>query len=190
MAIKKQEFNLQQHSFEWAGKQMSIETGKLAMQAGSSIRLQQGDNVLLFTTCVDNNPRPGTDFLPLMIDYRESYSAAGRIAGAVYRRREAKACEAATLYARMTDRALRPMFPKGMINSIVLSITPLSLAQDMEMDVATIVGSSLSIMAAGLPFDGPVGAVQIGYLDGKYIVNPTKAELEASLFNLLLAGKK
>ncbi|MFA7298801.1 MAG: polyribonucleotide nucleotidyltransferase [Candidatus Absconditabacterales bacterium] len=190
MAIKKQEFNLQQHSFEWAGKTMSFETGKLAMQAGSSIRLQQGDNVLLFTTCVDNNPRPGTDFLPLMIDYRESYSAAGRIAGAVYRRREAKACEAATLYARMADRALRPMFPKGMINSIVLSITPLSLAHDMEMDVATIVGSSLSIMAAGLPFDGPVGAVQIGYLDDKFIVNPTKKELEISLFNLLLAGKK
>lgn len=169
---------------------MSFETWKLAMQAGSSIRLQQGDNVLLFTTCVDNNPRPGTDFLPLMIDYRESYSAAGRIAGAVYRRREAKACEAATLYARMADRALRPMFPKGMINSIVLSITPLSLAHDMEMDVATIVGSSLSIMAAGLPFDGPVGAVQIGYLDDKFIVNPTKKELEISLFNLLLAGKK
>lgn len=169
---------------------MSFETGKLAMQAGSSIRLQQGDNVLLFTTCVDNNPRPGTDFLPLMIDYRESYSAAGRISGAVYRRREAKACEAATLYARMADRALRPMFPKGMINPIVLSITPLSLAHDMEMDVATIVGSSLSVIAAGLPFDGPVGAVQIGYLDGKYIINPTKAELEASLFNLLLAGKK
>ena len=190
MAIKKQEFNLQQHSFEWAGKTMSFETWKLAMQAGSSIRLQQGDNVLLFTTCVDNNPRPGTDFLPLMIDYRESYSAAGRIAGAVYRRREAKACEAATLYARMADRALRPMFPKGMINSIVLSITPLSLAHDMEMDVATIVGSSLSIMAAGLPFDGPVGAVQIGYLDDKFIVNPTKKELEISLFNLLLAGKK
>lgn len=190
MSIKKKEFILHTQSFDRAGKKFSFETGKLAMQAASSIRLQQGDNVLLFTTCIDNNPRPGTDFLPLMIDYRESYSAAGRIAGAVYRRRESKACEAATLYARMADRALRPMFPKGMINPIVLSITPLSLAQDMEMDVATIVGSSLSIMAAGLPFDGPVGAVQIGYLEDKYIINPSKEELEKSLFNLLLAGKK
>jgi polyribonucleotide nucleotidyltransferase len=126
------------------------------MQAGSSIRLQWGENVLLFTTCMGSDPRPGTDFLPLMIDYRESYSAAGRIAGAVYRRREAKACEAATLYARMADRALRPMFPKGMINSVVVSIRPLALAHDREMDVATIVGASLSVMAAGLPFDGPV----------------------------------
>lgn len=189
MVVKKI-FEVKQHSFDWEGKTMSFETGKLAMQADSSIRLEYQDNVLLFTTCVERNPRPGTDFLPLMIDYRESYSAAGRIAGAVYRRREAKACEAATLYARMTDRALRPMFPKGMINPIVLSITPLSLAHNMEMDVATIVGSSLSIMAAGLPFDGPVGAAQIGYIDEKYIINPTKEELEKSLFNLLVAGKK
>jgi len=169
---------------------MSFETWKLAMQAGSSIRLQWGETVLLFTTCMGSDPRPGTDFLPLMIDYRESYSAAGRIAGAVYRRREAKACEAATLYARMADRALRPMFPKGMINSVVVSITPLALAHDREMDVATIIGSSLSVMAAWLPFDGPVGAAQIGYIDDKYVVNPTKEQLDNSLFNLLVAGKK
>lgn len=189
MVVRK-EFEVKTHSFEWAWEKMSFETWKLAMQAGSSIRFQRGENVLLFTTCIDNNPRPGTDFLPLMIDYRESYSAAGRIAWAVYRRREAKACEAATLYARMADRALRPMFPKGMINSIVISITPLALAHDREMDVATIVGSSLSVMAAGLPFDGPVGAAQIGYIDGQYIVNPTKKQLEVSLFNLLVAWKK
>lgn len=188
--IVKKEFDVKTHSFEWAGETMSFETWKLAMQAGSSIRLQWWDDVLLFTTCMDNNPRPGTDFLPLMIDYRESYSAAGRIAGAVYRRREAKACEAATLYARMADRALRPMFPKGMINSVVISITPLALAHDREMDVATIVGSSLSVMAAWLPFDGPVGAAQIWYIDDKYIVNPTKEQLDNSLFNLLVAGKK
>jgi polyribonucleotide nucleotidyltransferase len=189
MTIKKQ-FEIKQHSFEWEWKLMSFETWKLAMQADSSIRLQWGDNVLLFTTCIDKTPRPGTDFLPLMIDYRESYSAAGRIAWAVYRRREAKASEAATLYARMADRALRPMFPKWMINSIVVSITPLSLDHTMEMDVATIVGSSLSVMAAWLPFDGPVGAVQIWYIDGKYLINPDKAQLNNSVFNLLLAGKK
>ncbi len=190
MTIVKKEFELKQHSFEWAWKQMSFETWKLAMQADSSIRFQYGENVLLFTTCMDKNPRPGTDFLPLMIDYRESYSASGRISGALYRRREGKASEAATLYARMADRALRPMFPKWMINSIVVSITPLALDQKMEMDVATIVWSSLSVMAAGLPFDGPVWATQIGYVDGKYIVNPSIEELDKSLFNLLVAGKK
>ncbi len=190
MTVVKKEFELKKHSFEWAWKTMSFETWKLAMQADSSIRFQYWENVLLFTTCMDKNTRPGTDFLPLMIDYRESYSAAGRISGALYRRREAKACEAAILYARMADRALRPMFPKWMINSIVISITPLALDQKMEMDVSTIVGSSLSVMAAGLPFDGPVWAAQIGYLDGEYILNPTKEELDKSLFNLLVAWKK
>ena len=87
MVVRK-EFDVKTHSFEWAGETMSFETWKLAMQAGSSIRLQWGETVLLFTTCMGSDPRPGTDFLPLMIDYRESYSAAGRIAGAVYRRRK------------------------------------------------------------------------------------------------------
>jgi polyribonucleotide nucleotidyltransferase len=82
------------------------------------------------------------------------------------------------------------MFPKGMINSVVISITPLALSHTREMDVATIVGSSLSVMAAGLPFDGPVGAAQIGYINDEYIVNPTKEQLDNSLFNLLVAGKK
>ncbi|HPC34719.1 MAG TPA: polyribonucleotide nucleotidyltransferase, partial [Candidatus Absconditabacterales bacterium] len=132
----------------------------------------------------------GTDFLPLMIDYRESYSAAGRIAGALYKRREGRASEAATLYARMSDRALRPMFPKGMINSIVISVTPLALDHTMDMDVPNIIGSSVSIMVAGIPFDGPVGAVQIGYKDGQFLVNPTREELDAGILNLLLAGKK
>lgn len=190
MAVTKKQFQTVEFSADVAGRKFSLESGKLAMQADSSIRFQYWENVLLFTTCMDKNPREWTDFLPLMIDYRESYSAAGRIAGALYRRREWKASDNATLYARMADRALRPMFPKGMINSIVISITPLALDHKLEMDVSTIVGSSLSIMAAGLPFDGPVGAAQIWYKDGQYLVNPSKEELDTSLFNLLVAGKK
>jgi polyribonucleotide nucleotidyltransferase len=190
MTVTRKEFQIVEYSADFAGRKISFETWKLAPQADSSIRLQYWENVLLFTTCMEKNTKEWTDFLPLMIDYRESYSAAGRIAWAVYRRREAKACEAATLYARMADRALRPMFPKGMINSIVLSITPLALDHTMDMDVSTIIWSSISVMAAWLPFDGPVGAVQVGYKDGKYLINPTREELENSLLNLLLAGKK
>jgi len=190
MTVTRKQFQTVEFSADVAGRKLSLESGKLAMQADSSIRFQYWENVLLFTTCMDKNPREWTDFLPLMIDYRESYSAAGRIAGALYRRREWKASDNATLYARMADRALRPMFPKGIINSIVISITPLALDHKLEMDVSTIVGSSLSIMAAGLPFDGPVGAAQIWYKDGQYLVNPSKEELDTSLFNLLVAGKK
>ncbi len=190
MTVTKKQFQTVDFSTELAGRKISFETWKLAMQADSSIRLQYWDNALLFTTCMDKNPKEWTDFLPLMIDYRESYSAAGRIAGALYRRREWKASEAATLYARMSDRALRPMFPKGMINSIVLSVTPLALDHTMDMDVPNIIWSSVSIMAASIPFDGPVWAVQVWYKDGQYLINPTREQLETSLLNLLLAGKK
>lgn len=101
------------------------------------------------------------DFLPLMIDFRDSYSAAGRLGGAAYRRREGRPSDQAVLYSRLADRALRPMFPKGMINDVIVTISPLALAQDMDLGVMCIVGSSLSILASGIPFDGPVGAAQI-----------------------------
>lgn len=190
MTVVKKEFATTQAEFQLAGKKMAFETGKLAVQTDSSIRMQYGDNVLLITTCMEKRPRPETDFMPLMIDFRESFSAAGRIAGAVYRRREGRPPESAILYARLTDRALRPMFPKGMINDTVVSITPLALDHTMELDVMTIIGASLSIMAAGIPFDGPVGAVQLTYLDNEFIVNPTIDQLEKWLFSLLVAGKK
>ncbi len=139
---------------------------------------------------MEKNPRSDSDFLPLMIDFRESFSAAGRLGGAAYRRRESRPSDQSILYCRLTDRALRPMFPKGMINDVVITITPLALDQELDLWVSTIIGSSLSIMAAGIPFDGPVGAAQIGYIDGKFVINPTRSESEKSLFLLLVAGKK
>ena len=189
MVVRKQ-FELARQSMTWQGREISLEKGKLAVQADASIRMQMGENVLLYSTVMEKNPREGMDFLPLMIDMRESYSAAGRIGGAVYRRREGRPSDQAILYARLTDRALRPMFPKGMINDVVISVTPLALDHEISLGVMDIIGASLSIMAAGIPFDGPVGAAQIGYLDGEFIVNPTKKQLEKSELNLLVAGKK
>ena len=189
MVVKKQ-FEIARQSTVRYGKPVSFEMGKLAVQADASIRMQMGENVLLYSTVMEKNPREGMDFLPLMIDMRESYSAAGRIGGAVYRRREGRPSDQAILYARLTDRALRPMFPKGMINDVVISVTPLALDHEISLGVMDIIGASLSIMAAGIPFDGPVGAAQIGYLDGEFIVNPTKEQLEKSELNLLVAGKK
>ena len=189
MVVKKQ-FELSRQSMNWHGRELSLEIGKLAVQADASIRMQMGDNVMLYSTTMEKNPREWLDFLPLMIDMRESFSAAGRIGGAVYRRREWRPSDQAILNARLTDRALRPMFPKGMINDIVVSITPLALDHQMSLGVMHIIGSSLSILAAGIPFDGPVGAAQIGYLDGQFIVNPSLEQLEKSDLNLLVAGKK
>ncbi len=190
MSIKKKEFTLQTQSFDREGKPLSFETGKLAVQADCSLKIQFGDNELLCSTVMEKNPRPDSDFLPLMIDFRESFSAAGRLGWAAYRRREGRPSDQSVLYCRLTDRALRPMFPKGMINDVVITITPLALDQEFDLGVTTIIGSSLSIMAAGIPFDGPVGAAQIGYIDGKFVINPTRPESVNSEFLLLVAGKK
>ncbi len=190
MSIPKKEFTVFSQSFDWAGKPLSFETGKLAVQADCSLQIQLMESTLLCSTVMEQNPRADMDFLPLMIDFRESFSAAGRIGGAAYRRREGRPSDQSILYCRLVDRALRPMFPKGMINDTVITITPLALDQELDLGVMTIIGSSLSIMAAGIPFDGPVGAAQIGYLDGQFIINPTRTQLKKSLFNLVVAGKK
>jgi len=191
MTTTKKEFELQKKSFDREGKNLAFETGKLAVQADSSIVTTFCENVLLVSTVMEvNNPKTEADFLPLTLDFRDSYSASGRIGGAVYRRREGRPTDLVTLYGRLADRALRPMFPKGMINDVVLSVTPLALDHEHPLGVMTIIGASVSIMAAGLPFEGPVGAAQVAFLDGKFIVNPTNAELEKAELNLLVAGKK
>lgn len=190
MSIKRKEVKVIAKSFDRAGKSLSFETGKLAVQADCSLKIDLGDNQLLCSTVMEKNPRSDMDFLPLMIDFRDSYSAVGRLGGAAYRRREWRPSDQAVLYSRLVDRALRPMFPKGMINDVIITISPLGVAQDIDLGVMSIVGSSLSIMVAGIPFDGPVGAAQVGYIDGQYIINPTKEQLKTSLLNLLVSGKK
>lgn len=191
MASKKKEFDFQTKSFDREGTKLSFESGKLAVQADSSITVTFGENVLLVSTVMEqNNVRKDADFLPLTLDFRDSYSAAGRIGGAVYRRREGRPTDLVTLYGRLTDRALRPMFPKGMVNDLVVSVTPLALDHEHPLGVMTIIGSSVSILASGIPFEGPLGAAQIAYLDGNFIVNPTNAQLEKATLNLLVAGKK
>ena len=187
---QKKEFDVAQLSFDREGKKLSFETWKLAVQADSSISLWFQDNVLLCSTVMETKPRPDSDFLPLMLDIRESFSAAGRIWWAAYRRREGRPSDQAILYARLTDRALRPMFPKWMINDVVITITPLAIDHTMDLWVATIIGSSLSILASWIPFDWPIWAAKIGYKDGKFLINPTKADLKESMFDLLVAWKK
>lgn len=161
------------------------------MQADASITVAFEDTAVLFSTVVAKEPKSlDQDFLPLMVDIRESFSAAGRIGGAAYRRREGRPSDQAILNARLTDRAIRPMFPKGMINDVVITATPMALDPRYPLGVSCIIGSSISVMASGLPFDGPVGAAQIAYVDGEFIVNPTHEQLDKAELNLLVAGKK
>lgn len=136
-------------------------TGKIAPQADGAIQVRFDDNVFLVTAVMKKNPDPNKDFLPLTVDFRESYSAAGKIGGGSFRKREGRPSDGAILNSRLTDRALRPMFPKGMINDVVITITPLAIDLEQDLGVLSIIGSSLAILKAGIPFYGPVSAVRI-----------------------------
>lgn len=190
MPTSKKQFTTIQHSADRHGHSFSIESGKLAGQADGAVVVRYDENVFLVTAVMKKNPDENKDFLPLTVDFRESYSAAGKIGGGSYRKREGRPSDQAVLNSRLTDRALRPMFPKGMINDTVVTITPLALDHAQDLGVLSIIGSSLAVMAGGIPFDGPISAVRIGYMNGEFIVNPTIEQIEKGELNLLVSGKE
>lgn len=167
---------------------VTISSWKLAPQADGAVEVRFDDNVFLVTAVMKRNPDPNKDFLPLTVDFRESYSAAGKIGGGKMRKREGRPSDQAVLNCRLTDRALRPMFPKGMINDVVITVTPLSIDNNQDLGALSIIASSLAILKSGIPFTGPVSAVRIGYKDGQYIINPTLDEIETGELNLIVAG--
>lgn len=155
---KPQEIVLKQDFF---GKELTIKSGIFAPNCDGAVRIKLGGTEVLVTAVMKRHPNPDKDFLPLTIDFRDSNHAVGKIGGGAYRKREGRPTEMVTLYGRIVDRTLRPMFPKGMINDIVISVTPLSF--DKENDLATlgILGGSLATLMAGIPFDGPVSGVRV-----------------------------
>ncbi len=189
MPTSKKQFTPIQHSTDRSGHALSLETGKLAGQADGAVVIRYDDNMFLVTAVMNKNPDPNKDFLPLTVDFRESYSAAGKIGGGSYRKREGRPSDQAILNSRLTDRCLRPMFPKGMINDTVVTITPLALDHQQDLGVLSIIGASVAIMLGGIPFDGPISAVRVGYMNGEFIVNPTIEQIEKGELNLLVAGK-
>ena len=174
-------------SGEIAGRRLTIETGKLANQAGGSVTVRYGDSILLVTACAAPHAREGIDFLPLTIDYEERLYAAGKIPGSFFRR-EGRPTEVATLAARLTDRPLRPLFPKGFHNEIQVIVTVMSADQENDPDILGIIGASSALCLSDVPFDGPVAATRLGYIDGELVVNPTFAQLEQSTLDLVVAG--
>jgi len=190
MTIKKREVNVIEHSFDLNWVKVSFETGKLAPHADGAVKVTMWETELLCTAVMDKRPDENKDFMPLMIDFREAFSAAGRIAGAPYRRREGRPADKITLYARLTDRCMRPLFPKGMINNLIVSVTPLSLDMEHDLWVLSIIGCSLAVKAAGVPFDGPVGVARVGRVNGEFVLNPTLEQLEAWDMNLIVAWPK
>ena len=174
---------------EVGGRSLIIDTGKLAGQASGAVTVRYGDTVALVTACISDKPREGVDFLPLTVDYEERLYAAGKIPGG-FIRREGRPSQEATLASRLTDRPLRPLLPKWWRHDIQLIITVLSADQENDPDILSVIGSSAVLSMSQVPFDGPVSAVHIGYINNELILNPTLAQLEDSQLDLIVASTK
>jgi polyribonucleotide nucleotidyltransferase len=170
---------------------LKIETGKLANQADSSVTVRYGDSIVLVTTCVgeDSGRDEQRDFVRLTIDYEERHYAVGKIPGS-FIRREGRPSEQATLTARLTDRSLRPLMTKDFSNEVQTVVTVLSTDQENAPDILALIGASASLSLSSVPFNGPVGAVRVGYIDNKYVINPTLAQLNDSLIEVVVAGTR
>ncbi|MBE0415734.1 MAG: polyribonucleotide nucleotidyltransferase, partial [Dehalococcoidia bacterium] len=164
-----------------------IETGRLACQADGAVTVRYGDTLVLVTACTSSKPREGVDFLPLTVDYEEKHYAAGKIPGS-YIRREARPSQDAILADRLTDRSLRPLFPKGFRNETQVVITVLSADQESNPDILAIIGASAALSLSSIPFEGPLGAVRIGFINGELVLNPTFAQLNDSTLDIVIAG--
>lgn len=167
----------------------TFETGKLAGQAGGSVTLRVGDTMVLAAATMSDTPRPGIDFLPLSVDYEERMYAGGRIPGSFFRR-EGRPSEEAILTARLTDRPLRPLFPKDLRLDIQVILYALSTDTEHPIDILTVTAASAAIMISDIPWAGPVGAVRVGCIDGEFVSNPTFEEMKQSTLDLRLAGTR
>jgi polyribonucleotide nucleotidyltransferase len=178
------------HTFEveLEGKTITIETGHLAEQASGAVLVRWGETVVLATAVASEEPREGIDFFPLTVDYEEKMYAAGKIPGSFFRR-EGRPGETAILSARLTDRPLRPLFPKGFRNDVQIIITVLAVDQENFPDILGMLGASTALMLSDIPFAGPIAAVRMGMLNGELVVNPTMPQVETeSALNLIIAG--
>ncbi len=166
---------------------LTLETGEIARQAGGACMASMGDTVVLATVVTKKEAKPGQDFFPLTVDYQERTYAAGRIPGGFFRR-EGRPSEKEILTSRLIDRPVRPLFPEGFTNEVQIIATVMSVDPDIDADIVSLIGANAALVLSGAPFNGPVGAARVGYLDGQYLLNPGNKELETSQLNLVVAG--
>ncbi|MCZ8535657.1 polyribonucleotide nucleotidyltransferase [Paenisporosarcina quisquiliarum] len=180
---EKQVFN-----FEWAGRPLQVEVGKYAKQANGAVMVRYGDSTVLSTATASKHPKP-LDFFPLTCNYEERLYAAGKIPGG-FIKREGRPSENAVLTSRLIDRPIRPLFPDGFRNEVQVISIVMSVDQDCTTEMAAMLGSSLALSVSDIPFDGPIAGVQVGLIDGQFIINPTQAQLALSTIDLIVAGTK
>ncbi len=164
-----------------------VETGRLARQANGTVTVTCGGTVVLVAACMSQGPREGVDFFPLMVEYQEKTYSAGRIPGGFFKR-EGRPTQKEILSARLIDRPLRPLFPEGFYNEVQITATVLSSDGENDPDILAVVGASAAVHISDIPFDGPVGAVRVGCINGEFILNPTYAQREKSEFDLVVVG--
>ena len=174
-------------TFAYGAHTVTLETGEVARQAGGAVIVNMDETVVLATVVGAKEARAGQDFFPLTVDYVEKFYAAGRIPGGFFKR-EGRPSEKEILTSRLIDRPIRPLFPDGFMNEVQVIITVLSLNPEIDSDIPAMIGASAALAISGLPFNGPVGAARVGYIDGQYILNPTATELQSSQMNLIVAG--
>ncbi|MGN7407490.1 polyribonucleotide nucleotidyltransferase [Sporosarcina sp. SAFN-010] len=175
-------------TMDWAGRELTIETGQLAKQANGAVFVRYGETTVLSTATASKKPK-ALDFFPLTVNYEERLYAVGKIPGG-FIKREGRPSEKAILTSRLIDRPIRPLFPEGFRNDLQVISLVMSVDQDCSSEMAAMIGSSLAISISDIPFDGPIAGVQIGRLNGEFIVNPTPTQLEASELDLVVAGTK
>ena len=180
-------FEYYRKEIDWAGRPLILETGKIARQADGAVLVTYGDTVVLCTAVGAKTVKPGQDFFPLTVNYQEKAYAAGKIPGGFFKR-EGRPTEAETLTARLIDRPLRPLFPEGFRNEVQVTATVMSYDGENDPGIVALIGCSAALTLSGIPFFGPIGACRIGYIDGKFVVNPTYAEAKESNLDLVVAG--
>ncbi|MCE7526999.1 polyribonucleotide nucleotidyltransferase [Polynucleobacter sp. IMCC 30228] len=180
-------FNKVVKTFQWGQQQVTMETGEIARQSGGAVMVDIGDTVVLATVVASKSAKPGQDFFPLTVDYLEKTYAAGKIPGGFFRR-EGRPSEGETLISRLIDRPIRPLFPEGFYNEVQVVIHVLSINPDIPSDIPALIAASAALSISGIPFNGPIGAARVGYRDGQYLLNPTRAEQATSNLDLIVAG--
>lgn len=177
------------YSMDLAGRQLTLETGKMAGLANGSVLVRYGDTVVIVNVTASKAPREGIDFFPLSVDYEERLYAGGKIPGS-FMKREGKPSDKAILVSRAIDRPIRPLFPKDLRNDVCVNALVLSVDLDCSPEVAAQIGTSAALSISDIPFNGPTAAVSVGYVDGEIVINPTLEQRAKNRLNLTVAGTK
>ncbi len=180
-------FNKVTKTFQWGQHSVTLETGEIARQSSGAVLVNVEDTVVLATVVAKSEAKPGQDFFPLTVDYIEKTYAAGKIPGSFFKR-EGRPSELETLTSRLIDRPLRPLFPDGFFNEVQVIIHVMSLNPEVSADIPALIGASAALAISGIPFNGPIGAARVGYIDGQYVLNPGKTQLLDSKMDLVVAG--